>query len=148
MSAAGKALRILVADDNRDAADRLAVLLKWWGHEVRVAYDGISALQTARHFLPDVALLDFEMPWLNGGEVASRLRTVPGQAQLVVIATTATAIEDIRLAGYESVFDACLIKPYNLNRLEQLVADIPRGTEQLAYQIADQLMKVRENPTR
>jgi CheY-like chemotaxis protein len=92
------------------------------GHEVPVIYDGVAALQAARHFAPHVALLDFQMPRLNGGEVARRLRDIPGQEGLVVIATTATALEDICLAGYDGAFDAYLVKPYNLDRLEQLVA--------------------------
>jgi CheY-like chemotaxis protein len=67
-------VRVLVVDDNHDAADSLAILLRLWGYEVWVAYDGVAGLGAARHFRPQVALLDIQMPRMHGGEVARRLR--------------------------------------------------------------------------
>jgi CheY-like chemotaxis protein len=116
-------MRVLVADDSRDAADTLATLLRRWGHEVRVAYDGLSALAAARHFKPQVALLDIQMPGMHGGEVARNLRRQAGFERALVVAASATDPDDSRLARYDGVFDAYLRKPYDLDRLEELLAD-------------------------
>jgi CheY-like chemotaxis protein len=115
-------MRVLVADDSRDAADTLAILLRRWGHEVRVAYDGLSALAAARHFKPRVALLDIQMPRMHGGDVARNLRRQAGPGGALVVATSATDPEDSRLDCYDGVFDAFLSKPYDLDRLEELLA--------------------------
>ncbi|HZY83887.1 MAG TPA: response regulator [Gemmataceae bacterium] len=115
-------MRVLAADDNRDAADTLAILLRRWGHEVRVAYDGLSALTVARHFKPHVALLDIQMPRMHGGDVARNLRRQAGPDGIMVVAASATDPDDSRLARYDGVFDAYLGKPYDLDRLEELLA--------------------------
>lgn len=115
-------MRVLVADDSRDAANTLAILLRQWGHEVRVAYDGSAALSVARQFQPQVALLDIQMPKLNGGEVALQLRRRAELEGIVVIATSATDPDDSRLARYDGAFDSFLGKPYDLNQLEELLA--------------------------
>src|SRR5262245_53172311 len=70
-------LRVLIADDNRDAADTLAVLCRLWGHTVCVAYDGPTALDLADKSEPHVILLDIRMPGMHGGEVAERMRRSP-----------------------------------------------------------------------
>jgi len=70
--------RVLLADDNRDAADSLALLLSIEGHEVRVAYGGAAALSLAQSFRPEVALLDIGMPDVDGYQVARALRATPG----------------------------------------------------------------------
>jgi two-component system, sensor histidine kinase len=115
-------MRVLVADDSRDAANTLAILLRQWGHEVRVAYDGSAALAAARQFQPQVALLDIQMPKLNGGDVALELRRQAGCDGIMVIATSATDPDDSRLARYDGAFDAYLGKPYDLDQLEELLA--------------------------
>ncbi len=104
-------MRILVADDSPDAADTLAVLLRRWGHEVRVDYDGLSALRLARRCKPHAVLLDVQMPRMNGAKVARRLRRRAGSERMKVIATSATDPDDGRLAPYDGVFDAYLVKP-------------------------------------
>lgn len=114
-------MRVLVADDNRDAADTLAMLLEMWGHEARVAYDGVSALKAARRFKPEVALLDIRMPALNGGEVARQLRRRAGFGGIMVIATSASDPDDSRLARYHGEFDAHLRKPCDPALLEELL---------------------------
>src|SRR5688572_27221725 len=81
-------MRVLVADDNRDAADTLLLLLEVWGHEVRVAYDGLSALTISRYFKPDAALLDIHMPGMNGGAVARNLRRQAGLEGILIVATS------------------------------------------------------------
>jgi CheY-like chemotaxis protein len=114
-------LRVLVADDSRDAADSLRMLLEIWGHEVQTAYDGQSALDMADSFRPHVALLDFIMPAVHGGEVARRLRTTQATAPLLIVAVTAQGEDDIRIEPFRSVFDRLLRKPVDLEELEQLL---------------------------
>ena len=114
-------LRVLVADDQRDAADTLAILLRAWGCELRVAYDGVTALDAASEFKPDAALLDIEMPRLHGAEVARRLRRMSEMKRPFVIAITGAARSDRRLSGYEDEFDAYLQKPCDLNELRELL---------------------------
>src|SRR5687768_9385127 len=79
--------RILVVDDNRDAADSLEVLLRAYGHEVTVAYDGLEAVEAARTFRPDIALLDIGLPKLNGFDVARRIRASQGERVLLIAVT-------------------------------------------------------------
>jgi DNA-binding response OmpR family regulator len=114
-------MRVLVVDDNRDAADTLATVLRLWGNEVCVVYDGASALIIARCFKPQVALLDIQMPQTNGGEVAIRLRRQAGFDGIMLIALSASDPTDARLARYDGVFDANLGKPCDLERLEELL---------------------------
>ncbi len=114
-------MRVLVADDHWDAADTLAMLLEMWGHEVRVAYDGLSALKAGRHFRPDVALLDIHMPGMSGGEVARRLRRQAGFERILVVATSASDPDEWGLAEYRGDFDAHLSKPCDPELLEELL---------------------------
>src|SRR5918999_2546639 len=78
--------RILVVDDNQDSVDSLAVLLQIWGHTVEVAYDASSALEAARTFRPEIALLDIGLPGMTGLELARQLRALPGLAGLYLVA--------------------------------------------------------------
>ena len=110
--------RILVADDNRDAADSLAIFLGLWGYEVCVVHDGWSAYRAGLAFRPQIAIFDVQMPGLHGGEVARRLRQALEPEEPFFIATSATDPLDQRLVEYEGVFDTYLIKPYNLARLK------------------------------
>ena len=80
--------RILVADDNRDAASTLGMLLEIMGHEVRVVYDGKAAIEAAAAFQPDVALLDITMPQLNGYDACSFIRTQSSNKDLLIVALT------------------------------------------------------------
>jgi CheY-like chemotaxis protein len=116
------ALRVLVVDDNRDAADSLAILLDLWGHQARLSYDGHSGLRAGLAFRPHVALLDVMMPGLSGPEVARRLRQEPGLERAVLVALTATEPDDPRLSGRLGAFDHYLKKPYSLEALERILA--------------------------
>jgi two-component system OmpR family response regulator len=98
------------------------MVLRFWGHEVRAAYDGTSALLAARSFKPHAALLDIQMPKVNGGEVALDLRRQPGSERAFLIALTANDPDDPRLARYEGAFDAFLSKPCDLDHLAELLA--------------------------
>jgi DNA-binding response OmpR family regulator len=115
-------MRVLIADDNQDAADSLAMVLRLWGHEARVVYDGLSALQVVRNFNPHAVLLDIELPRVTGGEVALNLRRQSGYEGKLIVAISASDPDDPRLARYEGVFDAFLGKPYDFEKLAELLA--------------------------
>jgi CheY-like chemotaxis protein/two-component sensor histidine kinase len=115
------ACRILVVDDNRDAADSLAVLLRMMGHEVHTAHDGLEAVGAVAVLQPDVVLLDIGLPKLNGYEVARRVRQ--GRAEgVVLIALTGWGQEEDRRRSREAGFDHHLTKPVELAALQQLLA--------------------------
>ncbi len=103
--------RVLVVDDNRDAADSLAVLLRMWDFEPAVAYDGPAALALASAAPPDVALLDIVMPGMDGCEVACRLRKCPRTAHVLLIAVSGRGQdEDLRRCSGAGI-DLHFLKP-------------------------------------
>ncbi|WP_049871286.1 hybrid sensor histidine kinase/response regulator [Ramlibacter tataouinensis] len=114
--------KVLVADDNRDAADTLALLLEADGHQVRVAYDGRTAVSLARAFQPDAALLDIGMPELNGHEVARALRQEPWAQGLVLVAVTGWGQAEDRRIAREAGFDHHVTKPVEPAALDRLLA--------------------------
>jgi CheY-like chemotaxis protein len=115
-------LRVLVADDNHDAADTLAILLQLCGCEVCVSYDGLSALRAVPRFKPHVALLDVMMPKVHGAEVARRLRqSAAADEAPLLVATSGADPADDRLESYEGVFDAYLVKPYSFDEIHELL---------------------------
>ncbi|WKB55607.1 response regulator [Eleftheria terrae] len=109
--------RILVADDNRDAADSLAVVLQMCGHEVRVAYDGGHAVALAEEFGPDIVVLDIDMPVMNGYEAARSLRHLAGE-RLVLLAVTGVPQADGQAKAADCGFDAHFLKPVGVEALE------------------------------
>jgi DNA-binding response OmpR family regulator len=115
-------MRVLIADDNRDAADTLAMVLRFWGHEVHAVYDGTSACLAARSFKPHAVLLDIQMPKVNGGDVALDIRRQFGSEGTFIVALTANDPDDPRFARYDGAFDAFLSKPCDLDRLAELLA--------------------------
>jgi signal transduction histidine kinase/ActR/RegA family two-component response regulator len=120
--AAANARRILVVDDLPDAAKSLAMLLQLLGNEVRTAGNGTEALETARHFLPEVVLLDIGLPGMDGLEVARRLRQEPSLSNTLLVALTGYGHEDDRRRSQESGFNAHLVKPVDLDELQILLA--------------------------
>jgi two-component system CheB/CheR fusion protein len=114
--------RILVVDDNRDAADMLATVLGAHGHVVRVAYDGPQALELATLFRPEVGLLDIGMDGMNGYDLAIRLRREPLLAGLFLVAITGMGQEEDRQRALASGFDAHLTKPADPEALQVLLA--------------------------
>jgi len=122
--------RILVADDNRDAAESMSMVLRLMGNEVRTVNDGIKAVEEAEAFRPDMVLLDIGMPRLNGYDAARRIRAERwGKAILVVAMTGWGQDEDKRLAS-EAGFDQHFTKPVNPADLEQLIAGLrSRGVQ-------------------
>jgi PAS domain S-box-containing protein len=116
------ALRVLIADDNADAAMALAVLLKLAGHEPRCAADGEEALALAARFIPQVAVLDLAMPRLNGYDVARRIRQEPWGQNVLLIALTGWAKDEDRKRTKEAGFDAHLVKPVHPAVLLELLS--------------------------
>ena len=112
--------RILVVDDNRDAADSLCMLLKARGHEVRVAYDGLEAVGAAVAFRPEVVLLDIGLPKLSGYEAARRIREAGGAGTLL-IAVTGWGQEEDRRRAREAGFDHHLTKPVDPLAISRLI---------------------------
>jgi two-component system CheB/CheR fusion protein len=98
-------------EDNRDAADSLALLLGGKGHEIWTAYDGLEALDAARAFRPDAVLLDIGLPKLDGLQVARRLRQEPGLEGVLLVALSGYGTEEDRRRSRESGCDAHLVKP-------------------------------------
>jgi two-component system CheB/CheR fusion protein len=117
--------RILVVDDNRDAADSLAMLLEHLAAEVRVANDGSAALDAIRTFQPSVILLDIDMPKMNGYEVARRARSESSGRGAVIVALTGWGQEEDRRRSVDAGIDHHLVKPVDLDVLRDLLAGIP-----------------------
>jgi CheY-like chemotaxis protein len=120
--------RILVADDNRDSANSLALLLRIMGNDTRTAHDGLEALEVAATFRPDVILLDIGMPRLNGYETARRIREQPWGGNVVLVAQTGWGQEDDKRLSREAGFDFHLVKPVEPAALENLLADLQAET--------------------
>lgn len=113
--------RVLIADDNRDAADSLALLLELDGHEVRKVYDGAAALQEAERFRPEFVLLDIGMPVFNGYEVAQRLRAQPWTQDTVLVAITGWGQEQDRQRSRAAGFDQHMTKPIDPDAVARLL---------------------------
>ena len=123
-AAAGEASggrRVLVVDDNEDAAASLAALLRMSGYQVFMAPDGREALRQASAHPPDVILLDIGLPDLDGCEVARRLRMTPGLERTRLVAMTGYAQEEHRRATQEAGFDAHLVKPVDPDELVKAI---------------------------
>ena len=117
--------RILVVDDNRDAADSLGMILKVLGAEVRVARDGTEALEAYSVYDPAVVLLDIGMPGMDGYEVARRIRAQSRGARPTIIALTGWGQENDRREAREAGFDHHLVKPAEIGVLKALLRSIP-----------------------
>ncbi len=116
--------RILVADDNRDAADSLAMMLRLAGHEVHAVYDGREAVEAAAWFRPDLALLDIGMPKLNGMQAARHIREQQWGMNVVLVAITGWGQEEDKRRAMEAGFNHHLTKPVDPAALETLLVDL------------------------
>ncbi len=123
---AGQGHRLLVVDDNRDAADTLAVLLAVMGHEVRMANDGATALSVAADFRPDAIFLDIGLPGMNGYEVARRLRELPDFATVSLIAFTGYGQDEDYRRVREAGFDHHMVKPVRAADLVRIIEGLNR----------------------
>ena len=116
-----QARRVLLADDNRDAADSLAALLRLAGHEVRVAYDGEQALAAGAEFRPDAVILDIGMPRLNGYDVATRARQTDWGRGARLIALTGWGQKKDKALAAQAGFDHHLTKPVDAEAIDALL---------------------------
>jgi CheY-like chemotaxis protein len=114
--------RVLVVDDNMDAADMLVMMLQLFGHEVRAAYTGQTALETAVEYQPDVVLLDIGLPDMNGYEVARHLRQQPQTKDVKLIAMTGYGQDSDRQRSQEAGCEHHLVKPVDPQKLQDLLA--------------------------
>jgi len=113
--------RVLVVDDNHDSADSLGLLLQLTGHEVRTAYDGPTALEAARSYRPEVAVVDLGLPRMDGCELARRLRQQPGWDAVLLVALTGYGTDEDRRRTREAGFDNHLVKPVEFEALQRLL---------------------------
>ncbi|MFC4932881.1 PAS domain S-box protein [Massilia sp. GCM10023247] len=127
---ARRPLRVLVVDDNVDAAESLVALLAVLGNETRMAHDGPTGLQAAREFRPDLAFLDIGLPGMNGHELARALRADPGTRGTVLVALTGWGAASDMTLSQDAGFDQHLTKPVGLDALAQALAAANRGRDQ------------------
>lgn len=118
------ALRIIVADDNRDAAVSLALILRDAGHQVLEVYRGDAVLPLTEQFKPDVLVLDIGMPGLTGFEIAHRLRRELGLGCPLLIAVTAWSQPAARALGRLSGFSHYFTKPYSTDELLEILPSL------------------------
>jgi len=114
--------RVLVVDDNVDAADLLGEVLRIAGHEVAVVYDPLSAMQTAEEFKPEIAVLDIGLPAMDGYELAARLRTILASQHCRMIALTGYGQQHDRSRSEEAGFESHMVKPIDFSKLTEIVA--------------------------
>jgi PAS domain S-box-containing protein len=118
----GSRRRVLVVDDNRDAAESLGMLLEMDNCTVSVAFDGLQALEALDTFVPDIALLDIGMPGMDGYELARRIRAAPGGRDLVLVALTGWGQADDKKRATDAGFDEHLTKPVDPVLLAQVIS--------------------------
>ncbi len=122
----GSALRVLVVDDNIDSAQSLGMLLEATGHDVRLAYDGPTALQATLDYRPHVVLLDIGLPDLDGYEVAKRIREATTLQNIVLVAMTGYGnVSDLRRSK-EAGFNHHLVKPADFGKVQEILANITK----------------------
>jgi PAS domain S-box-containing protein len=116
--------RVLIVDDNRDAAESLAMLLDIAGHATHVAHDGLAAIEAAEAFRPQVVLLDIGLPKLSGHDAARRIRQQPWGRDMLLVALTGWGQDDDRRKSMETGFDHHLVKPIDLESLNAVLAGV------------------------
>jgi PAS domain S-box-containing protein len=121
-----KSLRVMVVDDNVDAARGLSLLLGIYGHEVRVVYDGAAAVQAALEFVPDVVLLDLGLPVNDGYQVAKWIRDEAALENVTLVAVTGYGQESDRRRTREAGFDEHLVKPVDFDEVQRILAAAER----------------------
>jgi PAS domain S-box-containing protein len=125
-SEASSVLNVLVVDDNTDAAETLSMILEMSGHDCHVASDGNQGIALAGKIYPDIAFLDIGMPGLNGYEVATAIRKIPGLLNICLVAVTGWGTADDRNRSSEAGFDYHLTKPADISEVERIVIEISR----------------------
>jgi CheY-like chemotaxis protein len=128
----GQALRVLIIEDNRDAAETLCDLLALFGHQTEIAYSGRDGLDLARRRRPDVVLCDIGLPEMDGYTVARELRADPLTAPIRLVALTGYGRDADRHRAAEAGFDLHLVKPVGPEVLRRLLAGFAGAGERLA----------------
>ncbi len=123
---AGQALRVLIVDDNVDAAETLAMMLQILGHETREAHDGPAALEAVGEYRPDVIFMDIGLPGLTGHEVVARMRNDMG-VHAYIVGLSGYGSEEDRRKSFEAGFDAHLVKPLDPAALPEILAAAGRA---------------------
>ena len=143
-----KRLRILVVEDNRDAADSLRLLLEFSGHDVAVAYSGHDGVQAAEQYQPDVVLCDIGLPGLDGYGVARKLRDNPATATARLIAVTAYGQDEDRRRSHEAGFEQHLVKPVDPDDLRRALdcPGLPEPNEWLGATLAGGPQETSDRP--
>ena len=121
LSQRGEGQRALVVDDNEDGAEMLAFALSMKGYDTRIAYDAPTALNLAAAFSPHIAFLDIGLPMMDGYELASHLRKIPGLAHVRLVAVTGYGRESDRKKVREAGFHYHIVKPIDLDILDAAV---------------------------
>ncbi len=121
-----KRRRLMVIDDNKDAAESMSMLLELWGHEVVCAYDGRAALETAARYHPDAVFLDIGLPGMDGYEIAEKLRELPDSGGTVLVAITGYGQDEDRRRSREAGIDLHLVKPVAPETLHKLLDSLDR----------------------
>lgn len=116
--------RVLIVDDNIDAATSMMMFVRMWGYDARAAHDGVSAVETARMYRPDVVLLDLGLPILDGYEVAARLHANPMLADVSLIAVSGYGQESDRRLTTEAGFAYHFVKPVDPQKLRQVLSAV------------------------
>jgi len=119
--ASGSSRKILIVDDNEDAANSLGMVLQLQGHDVMAVFSGMQALESAADFGPDLVLLDIGLPGLDGYEVASQLRELPGLAEVIIVAVTGYGQDADREHTAAAGFAAHLVKPLDFAQLRDVI---------------------------
>jgi CheY-like chemotaxis protein len=119
--------RVLIADDDRDAVEMMQNLLVQYGHELRVAFDGPSALRACEEFEPDVVFLDIGLPGMDGYEVAQRLRQLPACRSIQIVAVSGYARDEDRNRALASGCTTHLAKPFDVETLSKIVEGVQRA---------------------
>jgi CheY-like chemotaxis protein len=115
--------RILIVDDNRDAAITLSMMLRLMGNEIQTAFDGAAALEAADQFRPDLIVLDIGLPKMSGYEVARKVRERPWGQGLTLVALTGWGQEEDRRRSQEAGFDYHFVKPIDIADLKRVLSD-------------------------
>jgi CheY-like chemotaxis protein len=115
--------RVLVVDDSADSGDSLAAVIGLLGHDARVAYDGLAAVQVADEYKPHLVLMDLTLPVLSGYEAASRIRALPTGSGIMLVALTGWGRAEDERRTAEAGFHRHVVKPLDFDLLKQLLAE-------------------------
>lgn len=124
--------RVLIADDNEDAAESLSILLQLAGHQTLVVMDGAQAVKQATELLPDVAILDIGMPLLDGLAAARAIRSLPTGRTTLLIALSGLGRPEDRRRCAEAGFDMHFVKPVDIEQVKSVLNNHPAGIDRRA----------------